>query len=275
MGNCSIDIETKAYSTPRVAYKNWAENKLSQITEYIDLKLQHQTVPTIIVLETGHFMLPKEPENLEWAYQNMAFSNALCKNIIQKHKQKVKIIPTLLINNLEGDEDAAAQEIIVDMLKNQKYINHDSLKIISERNLKNRSFKALKNNPKLASSFIRIDGKAYLKDNDYQHDLAAGFVNESGDIIPRCGLILTSYLDLISKLAKERLHHNDNINVLFISFSQQFHEYKRVMLGVDIYTKTHDIVTIDPMIFHWSYRQDQCLFSFKRCSTKTWEDLAL
>ena len=275
MKNCNLEIYSKQLNIPHQDYPSWSKERLEKIIYYISKKLNTYEAPTVIVLEIGHFMLPAEEENLNWAYKNMRFADALCAKLIKKYKHKFKIIPTLLVNNLDNGAGNKSEEIINNMLKNQKYINQKSLKIISERNLKNRAFKALKKNAKLAQSFINIDGKAYLKDDEYQHDMAAGFVDKNGNIIPRCGLILTSYLNQVSSLAKNRLHHSKNINILFISFSQQFFEYKRVMLGVDIYTKTHEDITIDPMIFHWSYKQNQCQMSLKSCETKIWEDLIL
>ncbi len=256
-------------------YDDWSIDKLKEINTLIEKKLSYVKLPTVIVLEIGHFMLPKDTKNLEWAFKNISFANSICENIIKKYKHKFKIIPTLLINNLEDNDENTFEEIIDQMLKDKKYINKKSLKIVSERNLKNRAFKALKNSSNLAQSFIKIDGKAYLKDDDYKHDLAAGFVGENGEIIPRCGLILTSYLDFVSKLSRQRLHQSEKINMLFISFSQLHHEYKRVMLGVDIYDKTHSDISIDPMVLHWNYNQDQCYLSFKPCKSKTWEDLPL
>ncbi len=275
MENCNVEIDSNEYNRPTKEYSIWEDEKLELIVDYTDKKLEFTKKPTVVVLEIAHFMLPIQKENLEWAFKNMTFANRLCGKIIKKHKFKFKIIPTLLVNNLDDIKSDTSKEIIKTMLKNQKYINEKSLKIVSERNLKNRAFKALKKDEKLASSFINIDGKAYLKDDDYKHDLAAGFVNEKGDIIPRCGLILTSYLNLLSTLAKERLHKDRDINMLFISFSQHFHEYKRVMLGVDIYSKTLNNIEIDPMIFHFNYNQDQCQMSLKNCKSRVWEDLYL
>jgi hypothetical protein len=271
MDKCSIGIDTNIYNTPKEIYTLWANNKLLSISNFIDKKLSSVEIPTVIVFETGHFSLPYEEINHQWAYQNISFVDKLCEKIIKKYKFKYKIIPTLLVNNFDSNDDSESKEVIEKMLKNKKYINSKSLKIISERNLKNRAFKALKKDNTLSSKFIHIDGKAYLKDDDYQHDLAAGFVNENGDIIPRCGLILTSYLDEISRLAKQRLHQNREINILFISFSQQFHEYKRVMLGVDIYSKGDKSLNITPMIFHWNYFIDQAMLSYKEYSSKSWE----
>jgi hypothetical protein len=273
MEDCSVVIDNNIYNTPKVEYSTWSKDKLINISNFIDRKLSTTDVSTVIVFEIGHFTLPYEEINHQWAYQNMVFANDLCGKIIKKHKFKYKIIPTLLVNNLDSHDEDESERIIENMLKNQKYINKKSLKIISERNLKNRAFKALKKDNTLSSKFIHIDGKAYLKDDDYQHDLAAGFVNENGDIIPRCGLILTSYLDEISRLAKQRLHQDREINILFISFSQQFYEYKRVMLGVDIYSKGDKSLNIDPMIFHWNYLKDQALLSYKENYTRTWENI--
>ncbi len=249
------------------------DDKIEHISRFIDKKLNTYKKPTVVILEVGHFHLPTKEENLKWARQNIVFADTLCKNIIKKHKSKFKIIPTLLINNLENNAKDKHKEIIDRLLKDLKYINHKSLKIISERNLKNRAFKSLKNDSKLVNSFINIDGKAYLKDDDYEHDLAAGFVNEDGQIIPRCGLILTSFLDKISTLAHQRLHQSRDINILFVSFSEQFFEYKRVMLGVDIYTKRHKDLSIDPMIFYTSYGLKDCQLSYKSGESKTWQKL--
>jgi hypothetical protein len=272
---CTVEIDNSIYTHPEEDFKKWSKSKLEVTTEFINKKLASYDIPTVIVLEIAHFMLPRDEKNFDWADKNLTFANDLCKNIIQKHKHKFKIIPTILVNNLEEDQNTQSQQIIDDLLKNKKYINHKSLKTISERNLKNRAFKALKNDSSLTDQFINIDGKAYLKDDEHKHDLAAGFVNEDGDIIPRCGLILTSYLDYISKLATQRLHQNKDINILFISFSQEFHEYKRVMLGVDIYSKMHKSLSIDPMIFHWAYEKDRSLLSYKSCESGKWEETLL
>jgi len=275
MDDCSIEINANLFNTSKDVYTLWSNNKLSSISSFIDKKLSSIDIPTVIVFEIGHFSLPLKETNYQWAYKNMVFADRLCEKIIKKYKFKYKIIPTLLINNLDISDDSQSKKVINKMLKNQKYINQKSLKIISERNLKNRAFKALKKDHTLAKQFIHIDGKAYLKDADYQHDLAAGFVNDDGDIIPRCGLILTSYLDQVCRLAKQRLHQNEKINILFISFSEHYYEYKRVMLGVDIYSKGQKSLNIDPMIFHWDFSKEKIQLSYKSTSANCWKDLLL
>jgi len=231
--------------------------------------------PMVIVLEIAHFSLPIEEENRVWAKRNMTFANELCREIIQEHKFKFKIVPTILLNNLDEDAMVTAEEFIDEMVEGQKYIRAESIRLVSERNLKNRAFKALKKNKKLSESFINIDGKAFLKDDDYKHDLAAGFVSDDGKVIPRCGLILTSFLDMVAKFANDKLHQKSDADVLFISFSEQFHEYQRVRLGVDIYSQTHDKATIHPIVLHWSYEIDQALTSFRECNTQAWHEIEL
>ena len=226
----------------------------------------------MIVLEIAHFTLPLEEKNKTWAKRNMNFANKLCGAIIKKHQHKFKIIPTLLLNNLDDDNTEDSENFIDELVEGQKYIRAESVRMVSERNLKNRAFKALKKNKTLSESFINIDGKAYLKDDDYKHDLAAGFVNDDGKIIPRCGLILTSFLDVVAKFANDRLHQKSDADVLFISFSEEFHEYQRVRLGVDIYSKTHKKATIHPIVIHWSYDIDQCLTSYRACNTQEWHE---
>lgn len=226
-------------------------------------------------MEIAHFSLPLEEENKEWAKRNMKFANELAREIIQEHKHKFKIIPTILLNNLDEDSMVEAEMFIDEMVEGQKYIRSESIRLVSERNLKNRAFKALKKNKTLADSFINIDGKAFFKDDEYEHNLAAGFVDDSGKIIPRCGLILTSFLDMVAKFANDRLHQKSDADILFISFSEQFHEYQRVRLGVDIYTRTHKNATIHPIILHWSYGVDQALTSYRACNTQAWHEVEL
>ena len=238
----------------------------------VNRQLDTLSQPTVIVLEIAHFTLPIEDENREWAERNMKFANQFCGEIIKKHQHKFKIIPTLLLNNLDDDNQKASDAFVEHLVEGQKYIRKESVRLVSERNLKNRAFKALKKNKKLSESFITIDGKAYLKDDEYQHDLAAGFVNDDGKIIPRCGLILTSFLDTVAKFANNKLHQKSDTHVLFISFSEQFHEYQRVRLGVDIYSRTHNNAVIHPIVIHWSYNIDQCLTSFRKCDTQEWHE---
>jgi len=241
----------------------------------VNKQLVNRDTPMVIVLEIAHFSLPLEEKNREWAKRNMTFANELCREIIQEHQHKFKIIPTILLNNLDEDAMQTAEEFIDEMVEGQKYIRAESVRLVSERNLKNRAFKALKKNEKLADSFINIDGKAFFKNDEYNHELAAGFVNDDGKIIPRCGLILTSFLDMVAKFANDRLHQKSDADVLFISFSEEFHEYQRVRLGVDIYSNTHTNATIHPIVLHWSYEIDQALTSFRECNTQAWHEIDL
>ncbi|MCH9813292.1 MAG: hypothetical protein K0U47_05040 [Epsilonproteobacteria bacterium] len=264
---CANEIE---YDKSQISYGEWEEQKLKEVTSFIHKILEKSTKKTIIILEVGHFKIPVEHETFSWAKQNLDFSNKLTGNIIKQYKNKFKIIPTLLINNLDDQQNTEVQKILETLLKGNKYITPKSINLLSEKNLKNRAYKALKNNQKLSDSFIHIDGKAYLKDEEYQHDLAAGFVSDTGDIIPRCGLILTSFLDKITDLALQRMHQTQDLDILFVSFSQEFFEFERVKLGVDIYTSTHERVTITPLLFHWNYSQNQCKITHRKNYEKKW-----
>jgi len=271
---CEVSIEKREYSKPTVDFDTWSEQKISLISALIDKKIETISKPTIIVFEIGHFMLPCEDENLDWAFKNVTFANTLAEKIIKKYKKEVKLIATLLVNNLDGSQEDASQATLEKMFEGKKYLNLKSLKILSERNLKNRAYKALKKNATLADSFINIDGKAYLKDEDYQHDLAAGFVDDDGNIIPRCGLILTSFLDKVAEFSRVRMHPQTDYEVIFVSFSQEYHEYERVKLGVDIYTSTHQDITITPIVMHWGYAIDQCHISHRNSDEKIWGEEA-
>jgi len=270
---CEVDLEKKEYTAPTVDFDTWSEEKLSIIKELINQKIATITKPTVVVFEIGHFMLPCEEENLDWAFKNVTFADALAGKIVQKYKRDIKLLPTLLVNNLDSSKEDESQKTLEKMFEGKKYITLKSLKTLSERNLKNRAYKALKKNQTLANSFIHIDGKAYLKDEEYQHDLAAGFVDDDGNIIPRCGLILTSFLDKVAEFSKARMYPHTDYEVIFVSFSQEFHEYERVKLGVDIYASTHTDITITPIVMHWGYAIDQCHISHRNADEKTWQTI--
>ena len=271
---CEVSIDKKEYTTPTINFESWVEEKLAIVYELINQKIENISKPTVIVLEIGHFMLPCDEKNLDWAFKNATFANQLVGKIVKKYQKEVKLLPTLLVNNLDSAQEDATQKVLEEMFEGKKYITLKSLKTLSERNLKNRAYKALKKNATLANSFINIDGKAYLKDEDYQHDLAAGFVDDDGNIIPRCGLILTSFLDKIAEFSRIRMYPETDYEVIFISFSQEYHEYERVKLGVDIYTSTHKEITITPIVMHWGYAIDQCHISHRNKDDKRWQSIA-
>jgi hypothetical protein len=267
---CEISQPAREYIAPTVDFETWSQEKLEVLLPLVEEKISQATKPTIVVFEVGHFMLPCEAKNLDWAFKNITFADALAERIIKKHKKSVKLLATLLVNNLDSQQEDASQKVLEEMFEGKKYLNLKSLKTLSERNLKNRAYKALKKNATLADSFINIDGKAYLKDEEYQHDLAAGFVDEHGNIIPRCGLILTSFLDKIDEFARVRMHPAKEYEIIFVSFSQEYHEYERVKLGVDIYTSTHESMQVTPIVMHWGYHIDQCLISHRNADEKRW-----
>jgi hypothetical protein len=271
---CEEQYNQPNYQTPTIPFKQWEAIQLERLTRIIDEKIAHTPKLKIIAMEIGHFKLPVVEENLKWAYDNVRFADMLAGEIIKKYQKGVRLLATLMVNNLDSKQEITCDGIINDIFADKKYIPRKSLKVVSERNLKNRAYKALKRHPTLADSFIHIDGKAYLKDEEYQHDLAAGFVDDKGDIIPRCGLILTSYLDKIAAYSKARAYPHDDFEVIFISFSEQFHEYQRVKLGVDIYSSTHKEITISPIVIHWNYAIDQALVSHRNSDEKEWRDLA-
>ena len=271
---CEANGSRQNYHAPAIPLEEWEAKQLKRLGDIIDTKIARTEKPKVVVMEIGHFKLPTEEENLAWAFSNVRFAETLAGRIVRKYQKEVRLLATLLVNNLDTEQEIECEGIIDEMFADKKYIPRKSVKIVSERNLKNRAYKALKKHPTLAESFIHIDGKAYLKDEEYQYDLAAGFVDEKGDIIPRCGLILTSYLDKIAELSKARAYPHRDFEVIFISFSEQFHEYQRVKLGVDIYSAKHHEITISPLIIHWNYAINQALISHRNSDRKQWSDLS-
>ncbi len=273
--DCKVKNEEEG-RRPEIPFDVWQEIQRERLRGIINEAIASigKERPKVLVMEIGHFKLPLEEENYAWAKANVDFASLIAGDIIRKYQRSVRMVVTLLVNNLDTAEEHSCNAVIDEMFEGLKYIPRKSVKVVSERNLKNRAYKALKKHPTLAGSFIHIDGKAYLKDEEYQHDLAAGFVDEKGDIIPRCGLILTSYLDRIAELAKARAYPHESFEVIFLSFCEAFHEYQRVKLGVDIYASTHDAVTFTPIVLHWNYNVGQALISYRKSHEKVWTDLS-
>ena len=270
---CEIPQDELDYPSPEVAYALWSAQKLNKLKAIVSEMIEESHKPVLVLFEIGHFKLPKEEKNLTWAAQNVDFAERLAEMLIHRYGKTVRLLGTLLVNNFEEMQEAQTQEVLQLLFGDKRFFALNAMKILSERNLKNRAYKALKNNSRLAESFIHIDGKAYLKDEEYQHDLAAGFVSPDGDIIPRCGLILTSFLDKVADLAHERMFPHKEFETILLSFCEEYHEYQRVKLGVDIYTSTHDSITITPVVLHWDYSKDRCLVSRRRSGEKMWQDL--
>ena len=66
---CEINIEKREYTAPTVDFNTWSEEKLILIKELLNKKIETLTKPTVIVFEIGHFMLPCEEKNLDWAFK--------------------------------------------------------------------------------------------------------------------------------------------------------------------------------------------------------------
>ncbi len=248
---------------------------LDPLLAHLEAMIEPLSSPVVIALEICHFSLPITPENRAWAEENMAFAERLAGALIKRYGRSVRLIPVILINNLDIDQNEVAEHFIARLSATNRYITSASIKRISERNLKNRAYKMLKHHDELADAFVRKEGKAYLKNAECVHDMAVGFVTDEGEIIPRCGLILTSFFDRVSTLARQRLHTLPrDPDVVLISFSQHHHEYKRVKLGIDIYTQTHSTPPLHPAILHWDPSHGHLLLS-SRMQYGTWHEESL
>ena len=252
-----------------ISYNNWKNKSLDKIIDLIQHMIKNCNKPLAIVLEIGHFSLSDLERTYPWAKSNINFANELSKWIINKYNKDVKIVPTLLINNLDENRDTS--KLLEVLFKDNKYINKKSTKIISERNLKNRAYKMIKKDSTITDNIEHRDGKAFLCGEVYQNNsLPVGFIGEDGQIIPRCGLILTSYLDKVVEFAKQRLHTLKNPNIVFVSFSQHTHEYERVKLGVDTFSEANSNLKLSAIISNWSYEDDKFLVSYRRDDEIKW-----
>ena len=162
---CDVNLDKKEYTAPTVDFDTWSEEKLTIIKNLINDKIENITKPAVVVFEIGHFMLPCKEENLDWAFKNVTFADALAGKIVKKYKREIKLLPTLLVNNLDSTQEIESQNTLEKMFEGKKYITLKSLKTLSERNLKNRAYKALKKNSALADSFINIDANRFGNSN--------------------------------------------------------------------------------------------------------------
>jgi len=241
---------------------DWVESSFLGIKEEISLNIKKSIKPLVIVFEIGHVSFPIKEENLLWAKTNLQLADMICKWLIQLYKKDVRIIPTILINNITDVEESELDEIMDSLFENNRYVNKKSVSFVSERNMKNRAYKMIKENNDKLDEFCENNGKMFLSTND-ECMLPFGLVDETGKKIPRCGLIIASYMEKIFKLSKERLHTYKNPNILFVSFSEHDYEYERVKLGTDLYCSLNEVKNFTAMVAYWSCKKHEFLLSTK------------
>ncbi len=211
--------------------------------------VENSKKPVVAVFEVGHVSFPVKESNLRWAKLNVKFADRVCKWLIQTYGRSVRIIPTVLINNMTDEEREEFDRTIESLFEDTKYITKECTSFISERNMKNRAYKIIKENDKKLDQFCEENGKMFLSTQD-ECMLPFGLV-ENGKKIPRCGLIIASYMEKIFKLSRERLHTYEDPCVLLISFSEHDYEYERVKLGVELYSKLYDITNLKAIVSYW------------------------
>ena len=247
--------------------KKWIELSFFGMKDEISANIKKSATPLVIVFEIGHVSFPIKKENLEWAKANLQLADMICKWLIQNYKKRVRIIPTILINNITDVEQSKLDKIMDSLFEDNKYVNRKSISFVSERNMKNRAYKMIKENNDKLDEFCENNGKMFLSTND-ECMLPFGLVDETGKKIPRCGLIIASYMEKIFKLSKERLHTYTNPDILFISFSEHDYEYERVKLGTELYCSLNDIKNFKAMVAYWSYKKESFLLSVKNYEQK-------
>jgi len=241
---------------------DWIEGSLNSLKEHLSKSVKDCKKPLVAVFEVGHVSFPVKEENLRWAKSNLILADKICKWFIRTYKRDVRLIPTVLLNNITEIDESEFEEIIKALFDGNKYVTKDSTSFISERNMKNRAYKLIKEYDDKLDEFCENNGKMFLSTND-ECMLPFGLVDETGRKIPRCGLIIASYMERIFKLSRERLHTYEKPPVLFVSFSEHDYEYERVKLGVDLYSSLNEIDHMTAIVMYWSYKNRSFLFSRK------------
>ncbi len=243
--------------------KEWIDNSFISLKEHLTRSVKNCDKPLVAVFEIGHVSFPIKKENLEWAKSNLILADKICKWFIQTYKRDVRLIPTILLNNITEIDEQEFENIINALFGNNKYVTKESTVFISERNMKNRAYKMIKEYDDKLDEFCETNGKMFLSTND-ECMLPFGLVDDTGRKIPRCGLIIASYMERIFKLSRQRLHTYEKPPILFISFSEHDYEYERVKLGVDLYCSLNEIDHLTALVMYWSYKNRSFLFSGKR-----------
>jgi len=241
------------------------ERSLSFIKEDFKRAIKSSKKPLVIVFEIGHVSFPIKESNLNWAKMNMKFADEIVKWLIQTYKKDIRIIPTILINNMTDKERENFEKTIDSLFEETKYITKNKTHFISERNMKNRAYKMIKENDEKLEEFCEDNGKLFLNTQD-ECMLPFGLV-EDGKKIPRCGLIIASYMEKIFKLSKERLHTYDDPCILLVSFSEHDYEYERVKLGVELYSTLYEVKNLKAIVSYWN--EDNFWIAYKDFTKKS------
>jgi len=242
---------------------DWIEGSLNSLKEPFLRNVKRCDKPLVAVFEVGHVSFPVKEENLRWAKSNLILADKICKWFIRTYKRDVRLIPTVLLNNITEIDPKEFEDIVDALFEGNRYVTRDSTAFISERNMKNRAYKMIKEYDEKLDEFCENNGKMFLSTND-ECMLPFGLVDETGRKIPRCGLIIASYMERIFKLSKERLHTYEKPPVLFVSFSEHDYEYERVKLGVDLYSSLNEVDHLTALVMYWSYKNGSFILSEKR-----------
>jgi hypothetical protein len=229
-------------------------------------RLDNCSTSSAVILEIGHMKSPFSSENFEWAIKNFELADKLAEFIIKRYGHRVKLIPSLIINDFAEKLTTESRYAMTrDLTLGCKYITNKTINIFSERTLRNRSVAKLKNKDLLSYSYDRVFFKG--TDKVCQIPIANLSSTDRARIIPRCGLIIYSFIHDSALLAKQRLYKQKSPQINLVSFSQYQHETESMKIGADIYWLANDRNTnISYTMIHWQSDEQFCVY--KRQSTE-------
>ncbi|MEE9437497.1 MAG: hypothetical protein V3V14_00770, partial [Saprospiraceae bacterium] len=222
-------------------------NTLLSILEQI---LDNSTSPSVLVLEMGHLKIGKEKTRYRWSKNNISYSEKLIRNIINKYKKNIRIIPTIIINDFSAISTVNTDQIKSRCISDTIYIKKDKVPVFTEKNLRNRIMAKLRKSKLLRTSYDRV----FLVGQDPVCNIPIGTVSATDKftIIPKCGLITYSYIIDIIKLAKERLYNENNLLVGIVSFSQYYEELESMKIGYEILLSTNKKTNTYAIMIYWA-----------------------
>jgi hypothetical protein len=202
--------------------------------------------PIVIVIETGHLTLPYDFNLDGWAKKNVEFSEYIIKAIVRKYKRKVRVEPVILINDLGymHCNNTDIESVLNHIFDKNIFINIKSATIISERNIRNKAAKSLKQNNNIEVS----NGRAFIANEVC--DVPIANINSSNNLIPRCSSIMNSFVELSVKLGKNRFPFCES-HVIFLSFAESEREYYQTKFGIDIYRAYNKTEKLAFVLAHW------------------------
>ncbi|MEO0821294.1 MAG: hypothetical protein AAF074_12810 [Pseudomonadota bacterium] len=199
------------------------------------------TLPAALVVDAGHLALPATERGLAWARGSVRLADTLCSPLLTAHGRAVRLINLLLVNDIAAPGgDASAVQALEGSYRRNAVLRGDRVRVLSERRVVNWAHRYLRRGmPELHASPLCVMSREGHSIANGSRDMPIPLAQRSATgVVPRCSLINFMILRHAHRLARERLHTQRVVPVVYLCLAETEREYEQVRNGVEAYVMT-------------------------------------